>query len=103
MLFPSASFQRIRPSRKKPTEEHLKSGRPIGHEPASKPTPDKIDRVIEVPAIPCPDCKCELTKVVVHSQFQSDFPPIVPIVTELRVPVGVCPCWKAQIRSRQGS
>ncbi len=91
----SAAPQRVRPSRKKPPEEHLKSGRPIGHEPATKPTPDKVDRVVDVPVIPCPDCQCDLENVVIHSQYQSDLPPIVPMVTGFRVPVGTCPgCMK---------
>lgn len=53
----SAAPQRIRPSRKKPPELHRKSGRPEGHELASKPVPEKIDRVVEVAVIPCPDCQ----------------------------------------------
>jgi hypothetical protein len=72
----SAAAHRPGPGRKKPEGEHLKSGRPIGHEPASKPTPEKIDGIVEVPVIPCPDCHCELENVVVHSQHQSEFPRI---------------------------
>ena len=35
----SAAPHRLGPGRKKPEGEHLKSGRPVGHEPASKPNP----------------------------------------------------------------
>jgi transposase len=91
----SAAPQRVRPSRKKPPDEHLKPGRRDGHEPASKPIPEKIDRVVDIPVIPCPDCHCDLEDVVIHRQYQSDLPPIVPIITEFRVPVGTCPsCMK---------
>lgn len=91
----SAAPQRVRPSRRKPPELHRTPGRLDGHEPSSKPIPEKIDRLIEVAVIPCPDCQCELENVVVHSQYQSDLPLIVPIVTEFRVPVGTCPsCLK---------
>jgi transposase len=95
----SAAPQRVRPSRKKPPQEHLKSGRPLGHEPASKPTPDKIDHDIEVPLIDCPDCQCKLIDVVIHNQFQSDLPPIVPMVTKFRVPVGTCPRCMKRVQS----
>ena len=95
----SAAPQRVRPSRKKPLAEHLKPGRPKGHEPASKPKPNKIDRVVEVPVVPCPDCQCDLEDVVIHSQNQSDLPPIVPIVTEFRVPVGTCPCCLKRVQA----
>jgi len=95
----SAAPQRVRPSRKKPPESHRPSGRPVGHEPSSKPIPEKIDRVVEVPVVTCPDCQCELENVVVHSQYQSDLPPIVPIVTEFRVPVGTCPCCLKRVQA----
>lgn len=35
----SAAPHRLSPGRKKPQSEHLKPGRPEGHEPASKPKP----------------------------------------------------------------
>ena len=95
----SAAPHRLGPGRKKPEGEHLKPGRPVGHEPASKPTPEKIDRIVEVPVIPCPDCHCELENVVVHSQYQSELPRIVPIVTEFRVPVGNCPCCMKRVQA----
>ncbi len=95
----SAAPQRVRPSRKKPPELHRKSGRPEGHEVASKPIPEEIDRVVEVSVIPCPDCQCDLENVVIHSQYQSDLPPIVPIITEFRVPVGTCPCCMKRVQA----
>ena len=95
----SAAPHRRGPGRKKPEGEHLKSGRPVGHEAASKPTPEKIDRIVDVPVIPCPDCHCELENVVVHSQYQSELPRIVPIVTEFRVPVGNCPCCMKRVQA----
>jgi hypothetical protein len=95
----SAAPQRVRPSRKKPPELHRKSGRPEGHVPSSKPIPEKIDRIVEVAVIPCPDCQCDLENVVIHSQYQSDLPPIVPVVTEFRVPVGTCPCCMKRVQA----
>jgi transposase len=95
----SAAPLRPRSSRKKPADEHLKSGRPEGHEPASKPIPEQIDRTIDVPVIPCPDCQCALQDVVIHSQYQLDIPPIVPVVTEFRVPVGTCPSCSKRVQA----
>lgn len=95
----SAAPQRVRPSRKKPEEEHLKPGRKDGHVPANKPIPDKIDRVIYVPEISCPDCQCPLTDLEILSQYQSDLPRVTPIVTEFRVPVGICPCCKKRVQA----
>lgn len=95
----SAAPQRVRKSRKKPESEHLKPGRKEGHASDSKPVPDKIDRVVEIPEIPCPDCQCRLTDVEIHRQYQSDLPPVIPIVTEFRVPVGTCPCCKKRVQA----
>ncbi len=95
----SAAPQRVRPSRRKPPELHRKSGRPDGHEPSSKPIPDKVDRVVDVPVAPCPDCQCDLENVVIHSQYQTDLPPIVPVVTEFRIPVGICPCCMKRVQA----
>ena len=46
------------------------SVRPLGHELASKPIPEKIDRVVEVAVIPCPDCQCDLE----NGYFIADMP-----------------------------
>lgn len=91
----SAAPHRLGPGREKPKGEHLKSGRPVGHELVSKPTSEKIDRIDEIPVTPRSDCRCELENFVVNSQYQSELPRIVPIVTEFRAPVGNCPyCMK---------
>jgi hypothetical protein len=69
----SATALRARSSRKIPAELQ----RPSGHEPASKPTPEKFDRIVEVSIIPCPSYQCELENVEVHYQYQSELPRIV--------------------------
>lgn len=69
-------------------------GREVGHEPAHRPTPTphEIDRIIDVPApTHCPCCSDKLVDRRVVVQYQTDLPPIVPIVTQFNVEVGRCP------------
>lgn len=79
-----------------------KPGRRNGHPPANRPTPppEHIDRVIAVPCRDCPDCKAPLVdpKVVVH--YQTDLPPIVPIITQFNIETGYCPCCRQRQQGR---
>lgn len=69
-------------------------GRPEGHPRACRPVPAKVDRVIDVPCDRCPDCHAALVDPVVHPQYQTDLPPVVPVVTRFDVHGGTCPCCK---------
>jgi len=82
----AAPFRRegLPPSPRKP-------GRKPGHPRAARPLPAKVDFVIDVPCEVCPDCHVELTDPVVHQQFQTDIPPVVPVVTRFDVHGGTCP------------
>jgi len=42
------------------------------------PTPEQIDRVIDVPLHECPTCHVPLCDPAVVVQYQTDLPPIVP-------------------------
>jgi len=84
------------------TDQPKKPGRRKGH-PAdlrTTPTPDQIDRVIEVPLPACPCCAVPLNNRGQVVQFQTDLPPIVPIVTQFKLDTGYCPrCgqyWQAR-------
>jgi transposase len=77
--------------RRKPTPDPKKPGRPTGHPRASRPLPAQVDLVIAVPCDCCPDCKVGLTDPVVHAQFQTDIPPVVPLVTRFDIHGGTCP------------
>jgi transposase len=70
-----------------------KSGRPHGHTAALRPTPppEQIDRVIDVPLPECPHCHVPLDHPNVVVQYQTDLPPIVPIVTQFNLATGYCP------------
>lgn len=79
-----------------------KPGRPLGHPPAVRPTPtpEQIDRVIDVPCSECPDCKTPLYDQNIVVQYQTDLPPIVPIVTQFNIETGRCPCCRQVCRGR---
>jgi transposase len=87
----AAPFRRKqrRPNPKKP-------GRPKGHEPALRPTPtpERIDRVIDVPCEQCPQCQVPLYDHKIVVQYQTDLPPIVPLVTQFNIETGRCPCCR---------
>jgi len=79
-----------------------KPGRPEGHEPAVRPTPtpEQIDRTIDVPLDECPMCKVPLYEQGQVVQFQTDLPPIVPIVTQFNIQTGTCPCCRQRWQGR---
>ena len=87
-----------------PRHEHKKRrrrpGQKKGHEASLRPTPmpDEITRVIDVPApTHCPCCSEKLIERRVVVQYQTDLPPIVPIITQFNVEVGKCPrCQRLQ-------
>jgi transposase len=69
-----------------------KPGRPAGHEPAQRAVPQRVDRIVDVPIEVCPTCQVPLVDKTVHTQYQTDLPPITPIVTQFNVHAGLCPC-----------
>jgi transposase len=79
-----------------------KPGRRKGHAPANRPTPppERIDRVIDVPCRRCPDCQADLVDPGVVIQYQTDLPPIVPIVTQFNIETGYCPCCRLYCQGR---
>jgi transposase len=88
--------------RKTRTGKPKKSGRPKGHAPALRPVPipEQIDRVIKVPMPECPTCHVLLCDPAVVVQYQTDLPPIVPIVTQFNIETGYCPCCRQRWQGR---
>jgi transposase len=78
--------------RRQHAERPKKPGRPPGHPLAARPLPKKVDRVIDVPIDACPDCHVPLRDKTVYVQYQTDLPPVVPIVTQFNIEAGFCPC-----------
>lgn len=79
-----------------------KPGRRKGHVPANRPTPtpEQVDRVVHVPCADCPECNVPLVDPHNVVQFQTDLPPITPIVTQFNIETGFCPCCRQVQRGR---
>jgi transposase len=79
-----------------------KPGRPKGHQADLRPIPtlEQIDRVIEVPLKECPLCHVPVDEQDQVVQFQTDLPPIVPIVTQFNIETGWCPCCRQRWQGR---
>jgi len=82
------------------TPNPKKPGRPTGHPRSCRPLPSKPDRIIDVPCERCPDCQQPLIDKVVHTLFQTDLPPVVPVVTQFNVHGGTCPCCQRYHQGR---
>jgi transposase len=92
------------PFRRKNTQPGTpkKPGRSKGHPPALRPvpTPQQVDRIINVSLPECPTCHVPLCDPAVVVQYQTDLPPIVPIVTRFNIETGYCPCCRQQWQGR---
>ena len=77
-------------------------GRPPGHKGAFRPTPppDHIDRTINVSCGVCPECNVPLVDPKTVVQYQTDLPPVVPIVTQFNIETGYCPCCRQRRQGR---
>jgi transposase len=69
-----------------------KPGRRKGHKADLRPTPTpgQIDRVVDVPLRESPCCHQPIADRGQVVQFQTDLPPIVPIVTQFNLETGYC-------------
>jgi transposase len=83
-------------------KRHKRSGRPKGHPAELRPTPspEQIDRSVRVPCRVCPDCSSTLLELDQTTQFQTDLPPILPIVTKFTIETGYCPCCRRRVQGR---
>jgi len=92
------------PFRRDKTQEGKpkKPGRRKGHKADLRPVPDPehIDRVINVPLKDCPMCRVPLYDQSQVVQYQTDLPPIVPIVTQFNLETGYCPCCRQYWQGR---
>jgi transposase len=88
--------------RRKHKKRKKKPGRRCGH-PANlrpTPTPNEVDRVVNVSCRVCPDCNVPLIDPHMVVQYQTDLPPIVPIVTQFNIETGWCPCCRQRRQGR---
>jgi transposase len=79
-----------------------KPGRRRGHAANLRPTPkpEHINRVVNVPCRLCPDCGVPLVDPGQVVQYQTDLPPIVPIITQFTIETGFCPCCRQRVQGR---
>jgi hypothetical protein len=93
----AARFRRrhLKKRRKKPGR---KKGHPAQFRPT--PTPEQVDRTVHVPCQVCPDCDSPLLELDQVTQFQTDLPPIVPVVTQFVIDTGYCPCCRRRVQGR---
>jgi transposase len=84
-----------------PTAEPKTPGRKVGHPPAGRPKPQKVDRVADA-ALPrtCPDCGGQVVEDQVERQYQVDIPPVQPVVTQFNVHVGHCVDCQRRVQGR---
>ncbi len=84
------------------TAQPKKPGRRKGHKADLRPVPtaDQIDRIIDVPLDKCPMCDVYLYDQDQVVQYQTDLPPIVPIVTQFNIETGYCPCCRQYWQGR---
>jgi transposase len=84
------------------TNQPKKPGRRKGHKADLRPLPkpEHIDRVIDVPLQQCPMCQVPLYEQGQVVQFQTDLPPIVPIVTQFNIETGTCPACRQRWQGR---
>ena len=97
------SHRQANPFRRRTHKKRKKKpGRRQGHQANLRPTPtpEQVDLVVNVPCRICPDCHVELVDPQVVVQYQTDLPPIVPIVTQFNIETGWCPCCRQRRQGR---
>jgi transposase len=97
----AAPFRRSKKAEAPPTDapaQRKKPGRKPGHEPAQRARPEHVDHTIDVPVARCPDCGVRLKNKRTFEQFQTDLPPVRPVVTQFNVEVGDCPCCGKRVQ-----
>jgi len=91
-------FRRRQCKAGKPRKVGRRQGHPADLRPV--PTPEQIARVVNVPMHDCPLCHVPLYDQSVVVQYQTDLPPIVPIVTQFHIETGYCPCCRQHWQGR---
>jgi transposase len=90
-----------------PAKKSKKPGRPVGHEAALRPMPEKIDVHQEV-ALPtdslgqisCPACKTQLSDVKQHERLVEEIIPAKVLTTCYHTTSGYCPSCRKRVESR---
>src|SRR5262249_8502226 len=77
-------------------------GRPAGHPPAHRPPPppDQIDQILLAPLPACPHCQGPVVDRTTHVQYQTDIPPVRPVITQFLIEAGYCPHCQCHVQGR---
>lgn len=97
------SYRQANPfRRRKHKKRKKKPGRRRGHKANVRPTPtpEQVDCVVNVPCSRCPECDVELIDRQTIVQYQTDLPPVVPIVSQFNIETGWCPCCRQRRQGR---
>jgi hypothetical protein len=90
-------------AKEKPKPDPKPPGRKPGHEPACRaaPPPEAVTETIRVPLDHCPDCGGPVERIKDNRPiFQTDLPPITPIIRRFDTQRGYCPQCRKMVRSR---
>jgi transposase len=90
-------------SKDRPKPNPKPPGRKPGHAPAFRPAPppETVTETIPVPLTTCPRCGTPIQEVTDNPPiFQTDLPPIKPIVQRFDTQRGFCPCCRKRVHSR---
>lgn len=93
-----AEKRQAAPFSKGPPKLHpRKPGRPVGHPPARRAVPERVDELMEIPLCSCPHCHGEVTPDREEEQFIEDLL-IRPHVRRLVFQTGFCTHCKRRVR-----
>jgi transposase len=90
-------------SKDRPKPNPKPPGQKPGHAPAFRPAPppEAVTETISVPLTTCPKCGTPIPQVTDNPPiFQTDLPPMTPIVQRFDTQRGVCPCCGKTVHSR---
>lgn len=88
-------------ARGKRKDQPKKPGRKPGHQGAKRECPEHVDRTLTAPPlIGCDRCDGPLTEWTRHENYQTDLPPVVPVVTCFEFESGLCESCQRRVFSR---
>lgn len=89
-------------SKGKPKKNPKRPGRKKGHPPAHRSIPEKVDHIepVDLSSNECPECGGFVEVIEVQSQYQTDIPPIKPVITRFDIEIGQCQCCGKRVQGR---
>jgi len=91
----AAPFARIRCARRR-----RRPGQKVGHRPAHRPYPERIDQELWAPLKQCPDCGGSLDSIGEHEHVEVDIPEVRAFTRRFHTQSGYCRSCRRRVRSR---